>query len=355
MPRPASNARRGSLDRLLVTGCAGFIGSNFVRYTLEHHPSAMVVGLDKLTYAGNLDNLLPIGRDARFQFVHGDICDAELIRTLVPRIDAIINFAAESHVDRSILNPDAFALSNFLGANTLLGAAQAAGVGRFVQISTDEVYGHIASGAATESALLAPRNPYAASKAGAELLAMSYFISYGLPVLVTRGSNTIGPQQYPEKVTPVYVTSALEGQPLPIYGQGQAVRDYLYVDDHCAAIDLVLRRGAPGEAYNVGAGEEVNTVRLATAILELLSLPRDLIQFVGDRPGHDYRYRLDTRKIEALGWRRRRSFASALALTVEWYRQNEWWWRKIKARGEYQEYYQQNYGPKILAASSPAG
>jgi len=347
----------------LVTGCAGFIGSAFVRLFLRWHPEPdiRVIGLDKLTYAGNLDNLKDVQQDPRFRFIRGDICDRPLLRELLPQVDAVLNFAAETHVDRAILDADAFVQTNFVGVNTLLDTAKNAwladGVSpeelrrtkRFIQVSTDEVYGNVLHGAAGEDWPLAPRNPYAASKAGAELLARSYFISFGLPVVITRGNNTIGPYQYPEKVTPLFITNAIDDQPLPIYGTGQAVRDYIYVDDHCSAIDLLLWRGEPGEAYNIGAIEGVNTVRLATAILDLLGKPRRLIQFVGDRPGHDYRYWLDSSKLRALGWAPGYDFATALRLTVEWYCQNQWWWRKLKT-GEYLEYYRRNYGPKLTAA-----
>ena len=250
--------------RLLVTGCAGFIGSNFVRCYLQQHPQDSIIGLDKLTYAGNRANLAHADNDPRFRFVQADIADSEAVGALTKEVDAVVNFAAESHVDRSLLDPDAFIRTNVVGLHVLLEASRQAGVQRFLQVSTDEVYGHVPAGLADESAPLAPRNPYSASKAGGDLLVQSYWHSHGLPVVLTRGANTIGPYQYPEKVTPLFVTNALDDQPLPIYGQGTAVRDYLYVDDHCAAIALVLHDGAAGQVYNVGANEEVNTVELAS-------------------------------------------------------------------------------------------
>jgi dTDP-glucose 4,6-dehydratase len=338
------------LRHVLVAGGAGFIGSAFARNYLAGHPDARVTVVDKLTYAGNLENLAPVSDNPRFAFVQADIVDYDAMAPLVAGVDAVVNFAAESHVDRSILDPDVFVRTNVLGVNTLLRAAKEAGVTRFLLVSTDEVYGHVGEGASTEAAPPRPRNPYAASKAGAELLAFSYFTNFGLPVLVTRGANTIGPYQYPEKATPLFVTNALEDKPLPIYGAGQALRHYLYVDDHAAAIDLVLHRGRPGEAYNIGSRDEVNTVELATRILDLLGKPHSLMRFVPDRPAHDYRYRLDSTKIEReLGWRQQRDFAQTLEDTVGWYMEYQAWWRKIKS-GEYMEYYRRQYGAALAGA-----
>jgi dTDP-glucose 4,6-dehydratase len=337
------------LGHVLVAGAAGFIGSAFARNYLDWHPQARVTVVDKLTYAGNLQNLAPVRGNPRFRFVRADIVDYDAIAPLVAEADAVVNLAAESHVDRSILDPDVFVRTNVLGVNTLLRAAKEAGVKRFLQVSTDEVYGHVGKGATREDAPLRPRNPYSASKAGAELLAFSYHTNFGLPVLVTRGANTIGPYQYPEKATPLFITNALEGKPLPIYGEGKAVRHYLYVDDHAAAIDLILHRGEPGQAYNVGAEDEINTVELASRILDLLGKPRSLMQFVPDRLAHDYRYSLDSAKIHALGWRRRYDFTRTLEQTVGWYSAHQDWWRKIKC-GEYLEYYQRQYGPALAGA-----
>jgi dTDP-glucose 4,6-dehydratase len=355
-----------SLEHVLVCGGAGFIGSAFARTFVRDHPGARVTVLDKLTYAGNTQNLAPVWDDPRFRFVQADICDYDAVAPLVAEADTVVNFAAESHVDRSIMDPDVFVRTNVLGVNTLLRAARdgwksggsaASGSGsgggyagkRFLQVSTDEVYGHVGEGATPEDAPLAPRNPYSASKAGAELLVFSYGTNFGLPVLVTRGENTIGPYQYPEKATPLFITNAIEDQPLPIYGRGKAVRHYVYVDDHAAAIDLVLRRGAPGEAYNIGNDVEVDTVRLAETILDLLGKPRSLMRFVPDRPGHDYRYNLDYRKILALGWQPRyAAFEKTIGETVAWYRDHQDWWKPIKS-GEYRDYYKKQYAALVGA------
>jgi len=343
-----SSQQPPTLKHVLVCGGAGFIGSSFARNFLAWHPESRVTVVDKLTYAGNTANLSPVWSDGRFEFQRADICDYDRMALLVAPADAVVNFAAESHVDRSIVDPDVFVRTNVNGVNTLLRAAKDAwGTGematrRFLQVSTDEVYGHVGEGATDENAPLKPRNPYSASKAGAELLAFSYHTNFGLPVLVTRGENTIGPYQYPEKATPLFITNAMEDKPLPIYGQGEAIRHYVYVDDHAAAIDLVLRKGTPGEAYNIGNDEEVNTVELARTILGLLGKPDSLMRFVPDRPGHDYRYNLDYRKIVELGWVAKHRFAQTIRETVDWYREHEEWWRAIKA-GEYREYYERQY------------
>ena len=337
--------------RILVTGAAGFIGSNYVHYVLSEHPDAHVVALDKLTYAGNLANLAACEDDPRFRFVHADICDADAVDEALTGCDALVNFAAESHVDRSVMDPAAFVRTNVEGIRVLLEAVSAHGVQRIVLVSTDEVYGHVPVGSASEEARLAPRNPYSASKAGGELLALAYFASFGLPVMVTRGANTIGPRQYPEKVVPVFVTNAIDDKPLPIYGEGKAVRNYMYVTDHCAGIDLVLRKGEPGTVYNVGVEFEVNTVTLATSILDILDKPQSMMRLIEDRPGHDYRYSLDSSRLEALGWRPQYAFRQALAETVNWYFDNEHWWRPIKS-GSYGEYYERNYAER-LARSRP--
>jgi dTDP-glucose 4,6-dehydratase len=328
--------------KLLVTGGAGFIGSNFVRYVLGRYPESRVTVLDKLTYAGNLDNLRDVSDDPRFQFVRGDIADAEAIDPLVARAEAVVNFAAETHVDRSIIDAGAFLETDVRGTWVLLEAVRRHATPRLVQVSTDEVYGEVSTGSSVEGDPLAPRSPYSASKAGGDLMIGAYRATYGLPVLITRGSNTIGPYQYPEKVVPVFVTNAIDDQPLPVYGDGGALRDYIHVADHCSAIDTVLRRGQDGEIYNVGAGNQVDTVVLARAILGRLGKPDSLIQFVPDRPGHDRRYSLDCTKLRALGWQPQHTFESALAATVDWYVENEWWWRKLKS-GEYLEYYRRNY------------
>ena len=337
--------------RILIAGAAGFIGSNFVDYVLAQYSEARVVALDKLTYAGNPANLAAFHDDPRFQFVRADICDAEAVGEALADCDALVNFAAETHVDRSVMDPAAFVRTNVEGVRVLMEAARAHDVRRIVHVSTDEVYGHVPVGAATEDARLAPRNPYAASKAGGELLALSYFTSFGLPVMVTRGANTIGPRQYPEKALPVFVTNALDDKPLPIYGEGKAVRNYMYVSDHCAGIDVVLRKGEAGEVYNVGVENNVNTVTLAASILETLGKPRSLMRLIEDRPGHDYRYSLDVARLDALGWRPRYAFHQALTETVQWYVDNEEWWRAIKTGG-YDDYYRRNYADR-LARSRP--
>ena len=331
--------------RLLVTGGAGFIGSSFARYILQWYPDDQVVVLDKLTYAGNPDNLEARAGDPRFRVGQGDIAVAAVGDPLVAEADAVVNFAAETHVDRSILAADAFIETDVKGTWVLLEAARRHKLGRFLQVSTDEVYGHVEAGASKETDGLAPRSPYSASKAGGDLMVLAYHVTHGLPVVITRGSNTIGPYQYPEKVVPVFVTNAIDDVPMPVYGDGGALRDYIYVTDHCAGIDAALHKGGDGEVYNVGAGNSVNTLELAGAILERLGKPESLIQHVPDRPGHDRRYSLDTAKLRALGWAPEYTFDAALDATVDWYVKNEWWWRKIKT-GEYLEYYKQNYGDR---------
>ena len=336
--------------RILVTGGAGFIGSHLVRHLLagEEH---QVVNLDALRYSGNLDNLKDLDGHPRYSFVQGDICDAALVDRVVreERIEAIVNCAAETHVDRSIIEPGGFVRTDVVGTSVLLEAARACGVTRFVQVSTDEVYGDVPSGRSKESDPLAPRSPYSASKAGADLLALSYFTTYGFPVMVTRGSNTFGPNQYPEKFIPLFVTNALEDQPLPLYGDGLQQRDWLYVQDHCEGIARVLEKGEPGQAYNVGVGEERPNREVAESILGLLGKSRSLVRHVTDRPGHDRRYALDCGKIATLGWVPRFSFGEALKATVAWYRDNAGWWQKIKS-GEFRAYYEKMYGARLRDA-----
>ena len=330
----------------LITGGAGFIGSHFVRYLLDRYADIRVVVLDKLTYAGNLDNLLDVQDDPRYHFVRGDICDQETVTRVVQEheIDTIVNFAAETHVDRSIMDPDAFIRTDVYGTYVLLEAARRFGLERFHQISTDEVYGHVPPGhSSRETDPVAPRSPYAASKAGADLMVMAYFVTYGVPVTITRGANSIGPYQYPEKVVPLFATNAIDDLPLPVYGDGRQMRDYQYVTDHCEAIDVVLQRGQPGEIYNVGTGQEMENLEMVHILLDELGKPRSLIQHVEDRPGHDRRYSLNVEKLMALGWRPRHTHEEAIRKTVRWYAENEWWWRKIKA-GEFQEYYRRQYG-----------
>ncbi|HUZ78913.1 MAG TPA: dTDP-glucose 4,6-dehydratase [Chloroflexota bacterium] len=334
--------------KLLVTGGAGFIGSNFVHYALHQHPEDQVTVLDKLTYAGNRANLADLVD--RMSFVQGDIADAALVREAMAGQDAVLNFAAETHVDRSLLDDDEFIRTNVQGTQTLLKAALASGT-RYLQVSTDEVYGAVLSGNSLETDRLDPRSPYSAAKAAGDLLVRSYFESYGLDARITRGANTIGPRQYPEKVVPLFVTNALDDLTLPIYGDGGALRDYIYVDDHCAAIDLVLRHGSAGEIYNIGANAHLNTVQVADSVLALLDKPAHLKRYVEDRPGHDRRYSVDSSKLRGLGWQPRHSVDETFALTVAWYREHETWWRPLK-NADYQAYYQRQYGQRLATSRS---
>jgi dTDP-glucose 4,6-dehydratase len=329
--------------KILVTGGAGFIGSNFVRHVLGAHPDDRVVNLDKLTYAGNPANLADLEDSPRYTFVHGDICDATLVRDVAQGVDAIVNMAAETHVDRSLLEPDAFLRTDVFGVFTLLEAVRELRIPRLLHVSTDEVYGSVASGSSREEDPLRPSNPYSASKAGGDLMARAYWQTHRVPVVITRSSNNFGPYQYPEKVIPLFITNALDGEPLPLYGDGRNVRDWLFVGDNCAAIDLVLRRGTDGEVYNVGGGTEVENIDLAREILRLTGTPDTLIRPVKDRPGHDRRYSLDSTKVRGLGWTPRHAFGEALAETVRWYREREAWWRPLKS-GEFRAYYQRQYG-----------
>jgi dTDP-glucose 4,6-dehydratase len=331
--------------KLLVTGGSGFIGSNFIRWTLTEHPADSVLNLDKLTYAGNPANLADVERDPRYAFVQGDIGDAKLVRDVARGMDAVVNFAAPSHVDRSILDPDEFLRTNVLGVHVLLEAVRELRIPRMLHVSTDEVYGSIATGSAREDTPLRPSNPYSAAKASGDLLALAGWHTHGVPVVITRSSNNFGPYQYPEKLVPLFVTNALEDRPLPMYGDGRQVRDWLYVLDNCAAIDLVLRRGRDGEVYNIGGGHEVANLEITREILRLLGKPESLVQPVTDRPGHDRRYALDATKTRQLGWSPRHPFASALDATVRWYREHEAWWRPLKS-GEFRAYYERQYGPR---------
>ena len=331
---------------VLVTGGAGFIGSNFVRYALHHHADWRVTTLDKLTYAGRMETLPDLIDHPRHTFVRGDVADAEVVRPLVKRAELVVHFAAETHVDRSILAAGDFIRTDVVGTFVLLEAARdSASLRRFLQISTDEVYGSIREGRSRETDELKPRNPYAASKAGADRLAYSYWATFGVPVVVGRASNNYGPYQFPEKVIPLFVTNAIDDIPVPLYGDGLNVRDWLHVTDHCRALDLIIEQGTTGEVYNIGGGNEVANVDLTRAILELLGKPESLITSVPDRPGHDRRYSLDTTKLAGLGWQARVDFRDGLRDTVAWYRANQWWWRPVKEKDPtFRAYYEAQYG-----------
>ena len=330
--------------RLLVAGGAGFIGSEFVRMTIQSHRNTTVTVLDKLTYAGNVKNLNAVEGRSRYRFVHGDICDAELVQELAREHDAIVNFAAETHVDRSLMGAGVFIQTDVIGTFVLLEAARSAKHSRFLQVSTDEVYGDVPEGQSREHDPLHPRSPYSASKAGAEMLVSAYRASYGLPAIVTRGSNTYGPYQYPEKIIPLFITNAIDDIPLPVYGRGLAVRNYLHVHDHARGIDAALRHGTPGEVYNIAYGNHVSGVAVADAVLETLGKPLSLKAFVQDRPGHDYRYAADATKLRALGWTPAVDFATGLSETARWYLAHEEWWRPLKA-SDFWEFYRRNYKP----------
>jgi dTDP-glucose 4,6-dehydratase len=330
------------MQRFLVTGGAGFIGSNYIRHLLRKNSNISIINFDKLTYAGNLDNLRDVEKNPRYHFVQGDICDAMLVDQYMAETDIVVNFAAESHVDRSIGAPDDFIRTDVFGAFVLLEAARWHRVKKFIQISTDEVYGSIEQGSFKENDALMPSNPYSASKAGADRLAYSYFVTYDLPVIITRCSNNFGPYQYPEKLIPLFVTNAIENKPLPIYGDGKNVRDWIYVEDHCDAIDFLLEHGKDGEVYNIGGGNERDNLEITAMILAALHKPKSLMTFVDDRLGHDRRYSLAAGKLAALGWKPKHDFKTALEFTIDWYAKNRWWWEKLKS-GEYLEFYKKNY------------
>ncbi len=328
--------------KLLVTGGAGFIGSNFIHSILKDHPDDQVINFDKLTYAGNLDNLKDIEGDLRYKFYKGDICDpvaVEKALSLVDQLDAVVNFAAETHVDRSILSAGDFVRTDVYGTYTLLEAVKKFKIKRYIHISTDEVYGSIDKGSFTEESTLSPNSPYAASKAGGDLLVRSYYQTYGLPVIITRSSNNYGPFHYPEKVIPLFITNALQGKKLPLYGDGKNVRDWLYVEDNCAAIDTVLRKGKEGEVYNIAGESERENIEITKMILKELGLSEELIEYVKDRPGHDRRYSIDCGKTKKLGWQPSVKFEDGLKRTVRWYKENGKWWQKIvKKQKEYKEF-----------------
>jgi dTDP-glucose 4,6-dehydratase len=336
--------------KLLITGGAGFIGSEFVRMIVSQ-TDWRVVNLDKLTYAGNLENLLPVSDSSRYRFVHGDICDAATVNPVFEeeRPDAVVHFAAESHVDRSILSPEPVVQTNFFGTFTLLEAARRYKTTRFVHVSTDEVYGSIpAPGEATEDSPLNPSSPYSASKAGSDLMARSYFVTYRLPVLITRASNNYGPYQFPEKLIPLMIANVLEDRNLPVYGDGMQVRDWLFVEDHCRGILEVLRKGREGEIYNIGGNRSLPNLDVVHMLLALTGKPESLIQYVVDRPGHDRRYALSSEKLmRETGWRPVVDFEAGLARTIQWYRDNSAWVERVRS-GEYLTYYERNYGGRAI-------
>ena len=334
--------------RILVTGGCGFIGSNFVRLVMATRPDWEVVNLDKLTYAGRLENLADAAGHPGYRFVKGDISDPEAVADAMRGCRLAVNFAAETHVDRSLLGAGHFIDTDIKGVLVLLEEARRVGLERFVQISTDEVYGSIESGSFTEESVLNPRNPYSASKAGGDRLAYAYWATHRVPVIITRASNNYGPYQYPEKLIPLFVTNALRDEALPLYGDGRNVRDWLHVADHCRAILFLLEHGAPGEVYNVAGGNERENIAITHEVLRLLGKPKSLIRPVQDRPGHDRRYSLDAAKLRRLGWRPEVAFEAGLADTVRWYVEHEGWWRPVKDHdGEFRRYYEEQYGDRL--------
>jgi len=315
---------------ILVTGGSGFIGSNFIRHMLETYPNHRMINLDKLTYAGNLDNLKDIESNPNYSFVRGDICDMDVVNEVMQQVDRVVHFAAESHVDRSIDDGSVFVRTNVFGTYTLLESALKHGIERFVHVSTDEVYGSINEGSFKETDMLIPSSPYSSSKAGSDLLAQSYYITHELPVIITRCTNNFGPYQYPEKLIPLFVTNLLENKKVPVYGTGQNIRDWIYVLDHCKAVDFVLHNGSVGEIYNIGGGDEKTNLEITEKIIEMVGSDRSMIEYVKDRPGHDLRYSLDCSKLGGLGWAPEYDFDEALEETVRWYVENRWWWEKLK-------------------------
>jgi len=334
--------------KVLVTGGAGFIGSNFVRHALDAHPDWHITNLDKLTYAGRMETLNDVIVNPRHTFVHGDIADAAVAAPLVKASDIVVHFAAETHVDRSLLEAGEFIKTDVIGTFVLLEAArQASHLRCFIQISTDEVYGSVPEGSSVETDELRPRNPYSASKAGADRLAYSYWATYNVPVMITRASNNYGPFQFPEKMIPLFISNAIDNVPVPLYGEGLNIRDWLHVMDHCRGVDMVIERGTRGEVYNIGGGNEVRNVDLTHLLLRLADRDTSLIRKVQDRQGHDMRYSLDTSKLRALGWTPQVAFEEGLKDTVNWYRTNEWWWRPIKEQDPaFRAYYQTQYGSR---------
>jgi dTDP-glucose 4,6-dehydratase len=332
-----SNAKK-----ILVTGGCGFIGSNFIHYILKKYKNYKIANLDKLTYAGNLENLKDIEKNPGYKFIKGDICDKKIVDEALQGVDIVVNFAAATHVDRSLYEPDSFIKTNIVGTHTLLESAKKFGIKKFIQVSTDEVYGSINEGKFKETDNLLPNSPYAASKAGADLVARAYHKTFDLPVLITRSSNNFGPFQYPEKLIPLFIANLLKSKKVPLYGSGKNIRDWIYVLDNCEAIDIVLHRGEIGEIYNIGAENEKTNIEITKTILESLGKDESFIEYVKDRPGHDFRYALDIRKIKKLGWKPKYNFKKAIKETIEWYLKNQSWVENITS-GEFRNYYEKIY------------
>ena len=328
--------------KILITGGAGFMGSNAVKYLLKNYPDFQIVNLDKLTYAGNLENLRDVENNPRYHFIKGDIADERIVGEIVKDVDVIINYAAETHVDRSILDPKAFITTDVLGTYALLEAAKKYNIKKYIQISTDEVFGSIQDGKFREDSPFEPNSPYAASKAGGDHLCRAYFKTYGVPVIVTHSCNFFGPYQYPEKLIPLFITNLLENKKAPVYGDGQQVREWIFTEDHCRAIDMILQKGEIGEVYNIGAGNEITNIEITKILLNELGQDESSIDYVKDRPGHDLRYAIDSTKLRKLGWKPETNFEGGIKQTVSWYKQNEQWWKRIKS-GEYLEYYKKQY------------
>lgn len=328
--------------KILITGGAGFMGSNAVKYFLKKYSDVQIVNLDKLTYAGNLENLKEIENDPRYKFIKGDIADEKIVEEAAKDVDVIINYAAETHVDRSILDPKAFITTDVLGTYTLLEAAKKYGIKKYIQISTDEVFGSINDGKFTEESPFEPNSPYAASKAGGDHLCRAYYKTYGVPVIVTHSCNFFGPYQYPEKLIPLFITNLLENKKVPVYGDGQQIREWIFTEDHCRAIDTILQKGEIGEVYNIGTGNEIPNIEITKILLKELGKDESSIDYVKDRPGHDRRYAIDSGKLRKLGWQPEVNFEQGVKQTVDWYKNNEQWWKIIKS-GEYLEYYKKQY------------
>jgi dTDP-glucose 4,6-dehydratase len=346
---------REEMDRIfnssftyLITGGAGFIGSNFIHYLLRKYEDIKIINLDKLTYAGNLDNLRDIENDKRYKFIKGDVRNKSLVEKIIKEVDIVVHLAAETHVDRSIIQAGEFILTDVYGTYILLEACKNSNIKLFIYVSTDEVYGSIERGSFKEDDTLNPSSPYAASKAGADRLSYAYYKTYNLPVIIIRPCNNFGPYQYPEKIIPLFVTNALENKPLPVYGKGDNVRDWIYVEDNCRAMDYIIEKGKIGEVYNISGGNEITNLELTYKILSILNKPKDLIKFVSDRLGHDKRYSLNCIKLKNLGWMPKFKFEDALRKTVLWYMENIWWWKKIKEKKkEYKDFYKKYYEKRL--------